>query len=133
MPEILVDIYSFGFIRSGPPFDTSEDGGGFVFDCRLLPNPGWEAGLMEKCGLDQEVQSFLDALPLFEEFTTRTHEIIMLAVNSYQEKKFTKLQVAFGCTGGQHRSVYCAELLARRLRMNGVRVRVTHREQGKYW
>lgn len=132
MNPLLVDIYTFGYIRSGIPADPTENNGGFVFDCRFLSNPGAEARFSFLCGLDASVRDFLDRLPETAEFLAHVSAILDRAIASYRERGYTHLHVAFGCTGGQHRSVYCAERIAERLRAAGVDVRVTHTEK-RYW
>ena len=132
MNELLVDIYSFGYIRSGIPADESGNKGGFVFDCRFLLNPGAHTRFMFMTGLDNDVRAFLAQQDATQEFLVRIIGIIDEVVASYTSLGYTHLHVAFGCTGGQHRSVYCAEKLAAHLREMNVRCSVTHTEK-KYW
>jgi RNase adaptor protein for sRNA GlmZ degradation len=131
--QLLVSIFSFGYTRSGIPGDPNGNGGGYVFDCRFLPNPAWDPKFMPLSGLDDEVRQHLDDSPEVREFLLHVFEIVDATAAGYLERGFTVLQVAFGCTGGQHRSVYCAEQLARHLRRKKVRVEVTHTERGKWW
>lgn len=130
---LRIDVYSFGYLRSGVPPDRTENGGGFVFDCRFLPNPGREARFALNSGLDDEVRTYLESYAEVEEFLVHVFAIVDRAVDQYRERAFTHLQAAFGCTGGQHRSVYCAERLAEHLRERGVHAAVTHTEQGRWW
>lgn len=132
MNELLVDIYTFGFLRSGIPEDESGNNGGFVFDCRFLLNPGAQTRFASRTGLDEEVKTFLAQQDATQEFLTRIFGIIDGVIASYTALGYTHLHVAFGCTGGQHRSVYCAERLAAHLRETNVRCSVTHTET-KYW
>ncbi|MDZ7261739.1 MAG: phosphotransferase enzyme family protein, partial [candidate division KSB1 bacterium] len=118
--KLVVKIYSFGFHLSGIPEDTSGPKGGFVFDCRFLPNPGREERFAHLTGRDKEVIDYLEQHEVVQIFLKNVFEIIDLAVRNYQERGFTDLMVSFGCTGGQHRSVYCAERLYRHLRSKGV-------------
>ncbi|MAT39513.1 MAG: hypothetical protein CL946_07900 [Ectothiorhodospiraceae bacterium] len=129
MSELTVRIYSFGFIRSGPPEDTTDNGGGYVFDCRFLNNPGYEPGMMSYTGLDPIIIDMLESDPEALDFRDEVFSMIDRVVRRYKEKGYTELYVAFGCTGGQHRSVYFAEQLADRLRKRGVWVQLEHRER----
>jgi RNase adaptor protein for sRNA GlmZ degradation len=125
---LTVRIESFSY-KKGMPADASGHGGGFVFDCRLLPNPGREERFKTRAGDEPEVRSWLDRHDEVRQFFSRTDEIVTQAVESYRARSFTHLSVAFGCTGGQHRSVYGATLLAARLRERaGVQVELRHRD-----
>jgi RNase adaptor protein for sRNA GlmZ degradation len=130
---LRVDVCSFGYVRSGVPADESGHGGGFVFDCRALPNPGRELRFAGRSGLDEDVAAWLAASPEVEAFLESAWRLVEQSVRAYRAREFTRLSVAFGCTGGQHRSVYCAERVAARLRALGVETRVTHRERGRWW
>lgn len=126
---LTVDILSFSF-KKGLPNDTSGNGGGFIFDCRALPNPGRYPEYRSYTGKDPSVIKFLQKEPAVDQFLEHVQAIVAQSVEKYIERKFSHLQVAFGCTGGQHRSVYCAERLAAYLRNNyDCNVVVTHREQ----
>lgn len=126
---LTVDILSFSF-KKGLPTDTSGNGGGFIFDCRALPNPGRYPEYRSYTGKDPSVIKFLQKEPAVDQFLEHVQAIVAQSVEKYIERKFSHLQVAFGCTGGQHRSVYCAERLAAYLRNNfDCNVVVTHREQ----
>lgn len=128
-----VTIRSFSFKR-GLSSDSAGDGGGFVFDCRALPNPFWDEALRYYSGCDAPVARFMDARGVEVEAFMRP--VVALVENSlrvYAADGRTRLAVAFGCTGGQHRSVYCAERLAAHLRAKGgVEVEVEHAAQA-YW
>ena len=125
---LTVRIVSFSFHR-GLPVDTSGHGGGFVFDARSLPNPGRQSGFMEICGRDQPVIDYLDSQPEVREFFHHALLLVESSIHSYKLRGFDSLTVSFGCTGGQHRSVYLAEQLAKALRgRDGVRVVLEHRE-----
>jgi len=125
-----VHISSFRY-AAGYPQDTSGHGGGYVFDCRGIPNPGRERAYRGLTGLDPETIAFLEARPEADEFWSHVRSIVEAHVRTYLSRGFNNLGVHFGCTGGQHRSVFMAERLAGYLRAEhpGVRVRVTHREQ----
>lgn len=124
----VVKIFSFGFQKSGIPVDRSNHHGGFVFDCRFLPNPGREKQYQNKTGLDQEVINYFSQYPVVENFLAHVYEIIDLAVNNYTERGFSQLMLSFGCTGGQHRSVYCAGRLRNILDKDGVITAIKHIE-----
>jgi aminoglycoside/choline kinase family phosphotransferase len=130
--KLTVRIQSFSY-RSGVPSDETGHGGGFVFDCRSLPNPGRFEEFAKLTGKDPEVIAFLEKEPAVERFLRQVCAIVDDVVENYQRRNFTDLMVAFGCTGGQHRSVYCAGMLAKHLRekFNNVNVEVRHREQEK--
>ena len=124
-----IDIRSFGYHRSGIPDDPSGNGGGFVFDCRMLPNPGREARYARQSGLDREVQDYLAGCEETSVFLSHALALVEATARRYESRGFTRLQVCFGCTGGQHRSVYCAESAARLLHERGFQVTVTHTER----
>jgi aminoglycoside/choline kinase family phosphotransferase len=127
--RLMVHIYSFSFHRGGPPKDETGNGGGFVFDGRAVPNPGREERFKKLTGKDAPVIEFLDQQESAHEFMTHVHSLVDASVAEYQRRGFTNLMVSFGCTGGQHRSVYFAEQLAAHLReKNAVGVTVHHRE-----
>jgi len=105
-------IYSFSY-KDGIPQDPEGNNGGFVFDLRCLPNPGRDPLYMSYTGMDPIVRNFLDKNPEVNEYYKHCFEIINQAVTNYLSRNFTELYVAFGCTGGRHRSVYMAERLYR--------------------
>ncbi|HPC36702.1 MAG TPA: RNase adapter RapZ [Candidatus Marinimicrobia bacterium] len=112
---LKVQINSFAY-RNGIPADPSGNGGGFVFDCRGIPNPGRYEKYKSLNGRHPEVIKFLKEETDIDEFLKHIYAIVDKTVSNYIERQFTNLMVSFGCTGGQHRSVYCAEQLARHLR-----------------
>jgi aminoglycoside/choline kinase family phosphotransferase len=128
-PEnLLVRIFSFSFHRDLPP-DDSGHGGGFVFDGRSLPNPGREDRFKSLTGKDAPVIEYFDRQESVRQFLSSVIPLVDSSVNNYQQRGFKSLMVSFGCTGGQHRSVYLAEQLAKRLRgREGVDVVVRHLE-----
>lgn len=127
---LTVTIYSFSF-RRGIPADDSGNGGGYVFDCRSTHNPGKYDQFKPFTGMDAPVIEFLEADGEILTFLNSVYALVDHHVERFIERGFTHLQVSFGCTGGQHRSVYCAEKLASRLSaVPGVNVHLIHREQG---
>lgn len=127
--QLTVDVMSFSYKR-GLPDDPSGNGGGFVFDCRALPNPGRYPQYQAYTGRDASVVAFLKGDPAVEAFLDNAQSLVGQAVEKYLERHFTHLSVSFGCTGGQHRSVYCAERMAEYLRQHfKCRVQLSHREQ----
>lgn len=127
--ELTVTVSSFSY-KKGLPEDPSGNGGGFIFDCRALPNPGRYPEYKTYTGKDRPVIEFLQRQPAVDQFLSHAEGLVAQSVEKYMERHFTNLSVAFGCTGGQHRSVYCAEQLAQRLSRQFVcRVVVKHREQ----
>src|SRR5579872_937699 len=126
--NLRVRIFSFSFHR-GWPKDESGNGGGFVFDGRSLPNPGREERFKALTGKDATVIEYLNQQESVHQFLASVMSLVDASVHNYQQRGFKDLMVSFGCTGGQHRSVYLAEQLARHLRArSGVDVVVKHRE-----
>ena len=111
-----VKIYSFSYKKSGIPGDTSSNGGGFVFDCRFIYNPGREESFKVLTGKDNAIIEFLDKNEIMQEFLKSIFSISSAAVDNYLHRDFTNLMFSFGCTGGQHRSVYSAEKLSEYLK-----------------
>ena len=127
---LVVTIYSFSFKR-GIPVDESGNGGGYVFDCRSTHNPGKYEEYKHLTGLDQPVIDFLEQDGEILTFLESVDKLIDHHVERFLERGFTHLQVSFGCTGGQHRSVYCAEHLAKHLKDKyDVQIELNHRERG---
>ena len=110
-----VHVASFSY-RDGWPADETGHGGGFVFDCRSLPNPGRLPELADLIGTDPPIVRFLEALPETEAFWRHASALVDAHIANFRERNFSDLGVAFGCTGGQHRSVYFAERLVRHVR-----------------
>lgn len=130
---LTVHLGSFSY-RRGVPADPGGNGGGFVFDCRAVPNPGTDPGLEGLCGRDEAVVRSLEGQPVAEEFFAAVAGIVERQVAVYRARAWSSLSVQFGCTGGQHRSVYFAERLARRLaeRFPDVTVRLEHAERARW-
>ena len=126
--NLTVRIVSFSFHR-GLPEDQTGHGGGFVFDARGIPNPGREERFKAFTGKDRPVIDYLDQQESARQFLANAVSLVDASVSNYQSRNFKNLMVSFGCTGGQHRSVYLAEQLAKHLRgKKGVDVLVRHRE-----
>jgi aminoglycoside/choline kinase family phosphotransferase len=124
--NLIVRIFSFSF-RQGLPQDETGHGGGFVFDARSVPNPGREDKFKALTGKDAPVIEYLNQQDSAREFLSSALSMVEASVKEYQRRGFTSLTVSFGCTGGQHRSVYFAEQLGKRLRgRKGVEVVVRH-------
>ncbi len=126
--HLVVRVFSFSYHRRLPE-DGTGHGGGFVFDCRSLPNPGREERFKALTGKDAPVIEYLSRESAVHAFLESVLALVGASVANYQQRGFQDLMVSFGCTGGQHRSVYLAEQFARRLReMKGVEVTVRHLE-----
>jgi len=131
---LVVKVNSFSY-KKGIPEDITGNGGGFVFDCRGILNPGRYEQFKAYHGKDKEVKDFLEQQTRMIEFLNSIFDIVDITVEDYIRRGFTSLVVSFGCTGGQHRSVYAAEALARHLKNKfGVKVEIAHVEQdAKQW
>jgi len=129
--NLMVRIFSFSFHR-GMPQDETGNGGGFVFDGRSLPNPGREERFKAITGKDAPVIEYLNQQESVHQYLASVLTLVDASIENYKQRGFKNLMVSFGCTGGQHRSVYLAEQLAKRLRgRNGVDVVVRHVELEK--
>jgi aminoglycoside/choline kinase family phosphotransferase len=126
--NLTVRIFSFSFHRE-KPVDASGNGGGFVFDARSLPNPGREERFKQLTGKDESVIDYLERQPSVHQYLSAVLSLVDSSVSAYRRRGFQDLMVSFGCTGGQHRSVYLAEQLAKHLRgLSGVEVALRHIE-----
>ncbi|MBU2651600.1 MAG: phosphotransferase [Bacteroidetes bacterium] len=126
--ELTVIVNSFSY-KQGVPLDDSGHGGGFVFDCRSLPNPGREEHLSRFTGKDQPIITYLAEKRETSVFLSHVFCLLDKAIENYLSRGFTNLQVNFGCTGGKHRSVYCAEKTAWHIKQKfSVIVKLNHRE-----
>ncbi len=135
MPEarhLVVRIFSFSFHRGGVPKDETGNGGGFVFDSRSVANPGREERFKALTGKDAPVIDYLNQQKGVHEFLTHATSLVEASVSNYRDRGFKNLMISFGCTGGQHRSVFFAEQLAKHLNgSNDLQVIVRHLELEK--
>ena len=128
--HLIVRVFSFSY-KKGIPEDVSGNGGGYVFDCRSTHNPGRYEPYKKLTGLDEPVIQFLEEDGEILTFLDSIYKLADAHVSRYLERGFTDLMFCFGCTGGQHRSVYCAQHLAEHIHKKfGVEVHLCHREQG---
>lgn len=131
--NLIVEIRSFSYLQQGIPEDKSGHGGGFVFDCRSLPNPGRIAEFRKLSGLDKAVIDLLGSHAEVEVFTDNIFKVICQSVDKYIKRGFNHLSADFGCTGGQHRSVYVAERIYEMLRNKyNIRVILNHTMKDKW-
>ena len=127
--SLVVRVFSFSF-KKGIPEDESGNGGGYVFDCRSTHNPGRYDEYKPLTGLDQPVIDFLESDGEILTFLDSVYRLVDFHVARFKERGFTNMQVSFGCTGGRHRSVYCAQHVAEHIHEKfGVEVHLCHREQ----
>ncbi|MCB0720785.1 MAG: ATP-binding protein [Ignavibacteriae bacterium] len=131
--SLTVYINSFSYIKSQIPPDTTGNGGGFVFDCRFINNPGRQEEFKSKTGIDGDVVEFIESQSKMGEFLDSVYSIIDSAIENYLERDFTSLMANFGCTGGQHRSVYASEKLREHidLKFPNVKTELRHIELEK--
>lgn len=127
---LTVKVFSFSY-KKGYPEDLTGNGGGFMFDCRGMTNPGRFEEYKQLTGLDSEVKDFLEERGEVQQFVSTAVQLVSPTIDKYIARGFSSLQIGFGCTGGQHRSVYCAESLAMSLkkRYPGMKIIINHREQ----
>lgn len=126
---LTVRVMSFSF-KKGIPYDPTGNGGGYIFDCRGVHNPGKYDQYKPLCGLDEPVIRFLEEDGEIFPFLEHAYALVDAHIQRFMERGFTNLMVCFGCTGGQHRSVYSAQHMAEHLNQKfGVKVELEHREQ----
>ena len=129
--QLTIDIHSFSYKKGGIPKDGTENGGGFVFDCRGILNPGRIEEYKQQTGNDVAVQTYLKEKTKIHDFLDAVHTLVSINIDDYLQRGFANLQINFGCTGGQHRSVYSAIKTAEFIREKYPQVKVvlTHDEQ----
>jgi RNase adaptor protein for sRNA GlmZ degradation len=128
--RMTIKIQSFSF-KKGLPTDETEHGGGYIFDCRSIHNPGRYEEYKQKTGKDKEVQAFFESNTEMAEFLALVFELSSKHIDKYLNRNFDYLSIAFGCTGGQHRSVYSAEKLNTYLKLkyqDKIKIELSHRE-----
>lgn len=125
--NLTVSVKSFSY-KKGFPHDESGHGGGFVFDCRALPNPYDDENLRPHTGKDKDVAEFLSSKPQVADFLDLAEKLVSMSIKEYPGKNYNHLEVCFGCTGGHHRSVYSAERMAEFLgkTFKGIKVELRH-------
>jgi aminoglycoside/choline kinase family phosphotransferase len=133
LPGLTVRVNSFSFKR-GYPDDEGGHGGGYVFDCRSLPNPGRHLEYRTMCGRDAGVVEYIERCSEAHSYWKHVSSLVDTQIEEYLRRGFTSLTISFGCTGGQHRSVYFAERLSAHIRhaYPQVNVRLSHREEGTW-
>lgn len=110
--SLTIEIHSFSYKKGGIPKDHTDNGGGFTFDCRGILNPGRIEEHKAQTGCELPVQEFLESKTEMPTFLALVQQMISINIENYLGRNFQNLQINFGCTGGQHRSVYCAEKTA---------------------
>lgn len=123
---LTIHLFSFSYRNGGIPHDEGGHGGGFVFDCRALPNPHWDEALRPHTGLEAPVRGFLEAQPEVTTFLEHVAGLVLASAATYTRLERERLMVSFGCTGGKHRSVYTASRMAEALQAAGYRVVTRH-------
>ncbi|OPC04438.1 ATP-binding protein [Elizabethkingia meningoseptica] len=106
--KLTIEVHSFSYKKGGIPKDNSGNGGGFVFDCRGILNPGRIEEYKQQTGNDVPVQEYLEQKTRIQDFLDAVYAIVSINIDDYLARGFEHLQINFGCTGGQHRSVYSA-------------------------
>ena len=129
--KLKIEVHSFSYKKKGLPTDNSGNGGGFCFDCRGILNPGRIDEYKPQTGNDLPVQEFLEKETLMPQFLEGVKSVISITIENYLKRGFENLQINFGCTGGQHRSVYSAIKIGEFIREKYPQadVVVTHDEQ----
>ena len=129
--SLKIEIHSFSYKKGGIPKDNSGNGGGFAFDCRGILNPGRVEEYKIQTGCDIGVQDYLETKTKMPNFLELVKNIVSINIDNYIGRDFDHLQINFGCTGGQHRSVYAAEKMAEFIREKYPQTTVTlnHDEQ----
>jgi hypothetical protein len=113
---LTVKVQSFSYLKNGYPKDETKNGGGYAFDCRGILNPGRIEEYKKQSGQDKPVKDYLEQQTLMPKFLNSIYDIIDITVEDYIKRGFESLEINFGCTGGQHRSVYAAEAVVRHLK-----------------
>lgn len=128
---LRVDLFSFGYKFGRKSLPGYTEWGGFVFDCRGLPNPFWDPRLARHTGLEDPVIRFFGGKKEVRRFILRVVQLLEASLNARSQGSYTRVQVCFGCTGGKHRSVYIADAVRKILESRGRRVRLRHLDIAK--
>lgn len=128
---LTIELHSFSYKKGGIPKDNSGNGGGFCFDCRGILNPGRIEEFKIQTGQEKGVQDFLEQKTKMPDFLSAVKDMISITIEDYLARNFEHLQINFGCTGGQHRSVYSAEKIAEFIKNKypETKVKLFHDEQ----
>jgi RNase adaptor protein for sRNA GlmZ degradation len=130
--KLQVIVQSFSFKKKGIPQDETDNGGGFVFDCRGILNPGRIEEYKQQTGMDIGVRNYLETQTEMPTFIMHCKGIIDISIQDYIARGFEHLMISFGCTGGQHRSVYCADVIGNYIQEKyGIDVKIHHCEQAQ--
>jgi RNase adaptor protein for sRNA GlmZ degradation len=128
--KLQVIVQSFSFKKKGIPQDETDNGGGFVFDCRGILNPGRIEEYKQQTGMDVGVRNYLETQTVMPTFIAHCKGIVDISIQDYIARGFAHLMISFGCTGGQHRSVYCADVIGNYIQEKyGIDVKIHHCEQ----
>jgi RNase adaptor protein for sRNA GlmZ degradation len=129
--SLHIDIHSFSYKKKGYPTDNSGNGGGFCFDCRGILNPGRIEEYKTQTGKDTGVKEYLETQTEMPKFLKLAEELVSISIEDYLSRGFSNLQINFGCTGGQHRSVYAAEHICQFIQKKypSTQTTITHDEQ----
>lgn len=130
--KLQIHIYSFSY-KKGLPEDITGHGGGYVFDCRGILNPGRIDAYKTQTGMDAAVKEYLLTQTLMPQFLDNIYATVDISINDYIQRNFDQLSISFGCTGGQHRSVFAAESMAQHIKEKyGIEAKVLHLEQQEH-
>jgi RNase adaptor protein for sRNA GlmZ degradation len=128
--KLNIEVNSFSFKKKGIPADDSGNGGGFIFDCRGILNPGRIEEYKQQTGMDAGVRNYLETQTEMPTFLALIKGIIDISIKDYLARGFENLQINFGCTGGQHRSVYCADVIGKYIAEKyNLDIAINHHEQ----
>jgi len=133
---LKITIISFSYRKGIPEDSNNNNGGGYIFDCRCLPNPFHSEIHKHLNGKDKKIDDFFSVFPIVKSYIDLVASIVDISIKNYRERGFTELSIGFGCTGGQHRSVYIAEEITNYLNKtysnNLIQIDIIHREND-FW
>ncbi|HEY4538383.1 MAG TPA: RNase adapter RapZ [Faecalibacter sp.] len=136
MAKLNINVRSFSYKNGGIPADPTGNGGGFAFDCRGILNPGRIQEYKTQTGRDEAVKHYLETETKMLEFLNGVYQIIDISIEDYLNRGFENLEINFGCTGGQHRSVYSADATAKHIQEKFPEAQVTVQhviQEAKNW